>query len=99
MFTFCVKTNDGGNLLGQAIMVVFIRNWYEQNPFFTTKNDVHSKDIDFYILLHQGQRWIINETIIIFTLFEIVEILVHNFNMYCAFDVSNSKKYLILCQV
>ena len=61
MFTFCVKTNDGGNLLGQAIIVVFIRNWYEQNPFFTTKNDVHSKDIDFYILLHQGQRWIINE--------------------------------------
>ena len=61
MFTFCVKTNDGGNLLGQAIMVVFIRNWYEQNPFFTTKNDVHSKDIDFYILLHQGQRWKINE--------------------------------------
>ena len=61
MFTFCVKTNDGGNLLGQAIMVVFIRNWYEQNPFFTTKNDVHSKDIDFYVLLHQGQRWIMNE--------------------------------------
>ena len=61
MFTFCVKTNDEGNLLGHAIMVYFILNWYKRNPFFTTKNDIHSKDIDFYLLLHQGQRWIINE--------------------------------------